>query len=76
MEMKTEKEETKKTSITEPEVKKQPESKPTESKPAASDPCVATVTTEKYKFITYNGNHAEVVAEALHRRGNFEEVYL
>ena len=35
---------------------------------------IADVKEEKYKFIAYAGNHSEVVAEALHRRGNFEEV--
>ncbi len=29
---------------------------------------------ETYKFITYSGNHAEFVAQALIRRGNFEQV--
>lgn len=27
-----------------------------------------------YKFITYPGNHSEIIAEALKKRGNFEEV--
>ncbi len=37
-------------------------------------PVLAPLVRDKFKFITYRGNHSEFVAEALVRRGNFEQV--
>ena len=41
---------------------------------SAPKPAEANPVAENLKYIIFGGNHPEVVVEALHRRGNFEQV--